>query len=70
MVKKLKEQLEIRKEWLEDAEKNYTPNDFLEDWKEYQRTIEKAHYLELVSGAYYLRCKEVLMDYMYLFQQR
>ena len=67
MAKKLKEQLEIRKAWLENPEKNYTKKDFLEDWKEYQKTVEKAQHLELISESVYTECKHILMDYMNLF---
>jgi len=67
MAKKLKEQLEFRKAWLENPEMNYTKEDFWEDWKEYQKTVEKAQYLELISESVYTECKHILMDYMDLF---
>lgn len=67
MVKRLKEQLYLRKEWLESEDKNYSKADFQEDWKELSQTVEKAQYLELISYADYIMCKEALMDYMDLF---
>ena len=67
MVNRLKEQLELRKEWLESPEKNYNKADFMEDWKEYQKTVEEAQHLELIGYADYIMCKEALMKYMHLF---
>ena len=66
MAKKLKEQLEIRKQWLLDENMNYSKKDFTEDWKNYSKAIENNRYLELISLNVYDVCKAVLMDYMHL----
>ena len=70
MKNNLKKQLEFRKNWLEDSENNYNRNDFLEDWKMYQKLIERSFIAGLISEETHDSCKKVLMDYMYLFSSK
>lgn len=67
MNKKLREQLECRKQWVYSSEKNYCAWDFKSDWQRFAHTIEESHYLELISDSVYEQCKHTLMDYMGVF---
>ena len=67
MKKRLQEQLKILKEWLENENMNYSSNDFKEDWKKYQKAIEDAYHLNLISIDTYDKCKDVLLSYINLF---
>lgn len=69
MSKKLKEQLECRKSWLENKQMRYDAQDFMEDWKKYQKSIEGSYYLGLISDSVYDSCKKVLMEYIHLFNR-
>lgn len=69
MKNKLREQLGFRKYMLEDPNKRYDAKDFMEDWKRYQKSIEEDYYLGLISDGTYANCKEVLMEYMHLFDR-
>lgn len=64
MDKKLREQLEFRKYMLEDPSKKYDSQDFMEDWKRYQKSVEEDYHLGLIGDGVYANCKKVLMEYM------
>lgn len=63
----LQKQLKVLKEWLENENMTYSSNDFKEDWKKYQKTIEEAYHLCLISVNTYQGCKDVLLSYINLF---
>jgi hypothetical protein len=64
MNKKLKEQLDAYKQWLEDERTSYTVQDFMDVLKKYQDNISHSHYLGLISLNVYLQCKNTLENYL------
>ena len=69
MYKKLKSQLALCKEFLDDANFNYDNESFRRDWKAFQDCIENAYYLGLISDTTYENCKNELIKYIHLFQK-
>ena len=64
MAKRMREQMELRVEWLLSKQMNYSAKDFVEDFKKYQNAISEMLYLGLLSENVYEQCKDVLLRYI------
>jgi hypothetical protein len=64
MKKNLQMQLELRKMWLEDENKNYSKDDFKEDWQKLQGIVMDAQFMELISRNVYEQCRQLLTSYI------